>query len=237
MMETLQIDVMPTLIAEQDHIKTNNSEQSTNLHASQFPYISMKVRVLKRCFDVVFSLAILIVGFPVFILIYLVTKLTSQGPAFYKQERLGRYGKPFNIYKFRSMYLDAEKFGPQLAKQDDPRVTRWGRIIRQTKMDELPQFWNVLKGDMSVVGPRPERNHFAEKIINKEPSYKKLLCIRPGITSIGQVEFGYAENVDEMCHRLKYDLRYLKKIGLNSDLQIIYQTIKVMTQKKSKYRM
>ena len=112
--------------------------------------------------------------------------------------------------------------------------TKWGAFLRKTRFDEFPQFWNVLKGDMSVVGPRPERQHFIEKIIEKTPSYKKLLKLKPGITSIGQVHYGYAENIDEMCTRVRYDLIYLDKISLKSDLNIILKTVKVMVQGKGK---
>src|SRR6202000_3327301 len=112
------------------------------------------------------------------------------------------------------MYLDAERFGPQLWSERDPRITKWGRGIRSTRMDELPQFWNVLKGDMSIVGPRPERRYFVKKIVQQDPNYKKLSVLRPGLTSIGQVEFGYAESVEEMCMRLQYDLTYLRDMSL-----------------------
>jgi lipopolysaccharide/colanic/teichoic acid biosynthesis glycosyltransferase len=132
------------------------------------------------------------------------------------------------------MRVDAEKFGPQLSKNDDPRITKWGRITRKTRLDELPQFWNVLKGEMAVVGPRPERQHFIEKIVEKTPNYKKLLRLKPGITSIGQVHYGYAENVDQMCDRMRYDLIYLRNMNLNSDLDIIFKTVKVMLQGKGK---
>ena len=132
------------------------------------------------------------------------------------------------------MYVDAEKFGPQLSKDNDPRITKWGVVIRKTRLDELPQFWNVLKGEMSVVGPRPERQFFIDKIIEKNPNYKKLLSLRPGITSIGQVQYGYAENIDEMCSRVRYDLIYLDNVNLNADINIIYKTVKVMIQRKGK---
>lgn len=130
--------------------------------------------------------------------------------------------------------MDAEKSGPQLSRTDDPRSTKWGRVMRKTRLDELPQFWNVLKGDMSVVGPRPERQYYIEKIIEKTPSYKKLLRIKPGITSIGQVKYGYAENVDEMCDRMQHDLLYLNNININQDLNIIMKTVKVMVKGKGK---
>jgi lipopolysaccharide/colanic/teichoic acid biosynthesis glycosyltransferase len=196
--------------------------------------ISRQTRISKRCFDVIFSIAVMSFGSPVFFLLYLITKFSSKGPAFFKQERLGKDGRPFIMYKFRSMCVDAEKFGPQLSSQVDPRITRWGKVIRRTRLDETPQFWNVLKGDMSIVGPRPERLHFARKIAARNPNYKRLAHIKPGITSIGQVYYGYAENVDQMCDRLKFDLLYLQKISVNADLEIIYKTVRVMLQGKGK---
>ncbi|WP_257670028.1 sugar transferase [Parapedobacter tibetensis] len=189
---------------------------------------------IKRVFDIVFSLSVMIVGLPVFLLLTLITALTSRGPVFYKQERIGKDEEPFLIYKFRSMRVDAEHAGPQLASDDDPRITKWGKFMRKTHLDELPQFWNVLRGDMAIVGPRPERQHFINEITKKAPEYKQLLRVKPGITSIGQVTYGYAENVDQMCDRMAYDLGYLSRIGLQTDLDIILQTVKVMAQGKGK---
>lgn len=194
----------------------------------------ISTRVIKRAFDIFFSLGFLFVGTPLLILLMFITKLTSEGPVFFKQQRIGINGTPFDIYKFRSMRVDAEKFGPQLSKDNDPRITKWGKIMRKTRLDELPQFWNVLKGDMSVVGPRPERQHFIKQIIEKAPGYQLLLSIKPGITSIGQVSYGYAENVDQMCQRMLFDLRYLNEVNLQTDLNIILQTVKVMFQAKGK---
>jgi len=191
-------------------------------------------KIIKRGFDICFSLAVLVIGAPLFLLLALITKLTSRGPVFYKQERVGINGKPFYIYKYRSMKVDAEKNGPQLSKDNDPRITKWGQIMRKTRLDELPQFWNVLKGDMSVVGPRPERQHFIQQIVEKAPGYQLLLSIKPGITSIGQVYYGYAENVDQMCQRMLFDLRYLSEVNIQTDLSIILQTVKVMFQGKGK---
>lgn len=204
------------------------------LHITSHPEVATKIKLLKRGFDIGFSLGVMVAGAPVFFMLYCVTRLTSRGPAFFRQERVGRNEKPFYIYKFRSMYIDAEKNGPQLSSDHDPRITKWGRIIRKTRLDELPQFWNVLKGEMSVVGPRPERQHYIEQIVAKTPNYKKLLRVKPGLTSIGQVHYGYAENVDQMRDRVRYDLLYLQNISLNSDLNIIFKTVKVMVQGKGK---
>jgi exopolysaccharide biosynthesis polyprenyl glycosylphosphotransferase len=223
-----------------DLILSNNAAQLVNyndlpvLHITSHPEIAMKIRFLKRGFDVLFSTSVMLFGAPVFVMLYVITKTTSRGPAFFKQERVGRNEKPFYIYKFRSMHTDAEKLGPQLSSDHDPRITKWGRVIRRTRLDELPQFWNVLKGEMSVVGPRPERQYFIEKIVEKTPNYKKLLRVKPGLTSIGQVHYGYAENVDQMCDRMRYDLIYLQNISLNRDINIIFKTVKVMVQGKGK---
>jgi exopolysaccharide biosynthesis polyprenyl glycosylphosphotransferase len=193
------------------------------------PQIALKIRIVKRSFDLVLTL-----GLPLFIISFIITKLTSKGPALYVQERIGKNAKPFYIYKFRSMFVDAERFGPQLSSADDPRITKWGRVMRSTRLDEIPQFWNVLIGEMSVVGPRPERQHFIEQIIEKSPDYKKLFSVKPGLTSIGQVHYGYAENVDQMRERLRYDLLYLNNVNLNHELDIIAKTVMVMVQRKGK---
>jgi putative colanic acid biosynthesis UDP-glucose lipid carrier transferase len=232
-MQSVPMDVTPVLFLLPDDERSNLSEAPVISMVTE-PSISQKALFFKRCFDIIFSLSVMIFGAPIFILLYLVTKFTSKGPVFFKQERLGKFGKPFMMYKFRSMCLNAEKHGPQLSSENDPRITKWGRIIRITRLDELPQFWNVLKGDMSLVGPRPERRHFAKKIIARDPNYRKLAQLKPGLTSIGQVEFGYAENVDEMCTRLQYDLAYINDMSFNADLRIILQTVRVMVQKKGK---
>jgi len=230
----IKIKVVSDLILSNNYAQLVNYDSLPVLHITSHPEISLKIKILKRSFDILFSAAVMIIGAPVFILLYIICKITSEGPAFYKQERIGRNEKPFYMYKFRSMYVNAEKHGPQLSKDNDPRITKWGAVIRKTRLDELPQFWNVLIGEMSVVGPRPERQHFIEKIVEKTPNYKKLLRLKPGITSIGQVHFGYAENIDQMCTRMRYDLIYLQRISLKSDIDIIYKTVKVMLAAKGK---
>ena len=179
---------------------------------------------LKRAFDIVFSLCALVVLFVPMLIIALLVKVTSKGPVFFRQERVGLNGKPFNIVKFRSMVQNAEVEGPRLSHATDPRITPIGRFLRRIRMDELPQFWNVLKGDMSLVGPRPERQHFIDEIMKVAPHYRHLHKVRPGITSWGQVKFGYAENVEQMLRRLKYDILYIENMSLAVDLKILAYT-------------
>ncbi|MDA9555553.1 sugar transferase [Pelobium sp.] len=230
----IKVKLVSDLMLSNGHAKLINYGDIPVISISEQIEMNLKVRILKRSFDLIFSFIVVTLGLPIFILLMIITKITSKGPIFYKQQRIGKDMKTFNIYKFRSMYVDAEKLGPQLSKHKDPRITPWGRIMRKTRLDELPQFYNVIKGDMSVVGPRPERQHFIEQIIEKAPNYKRLLNIKPGLTSIGQVDYGYAENVDEMCARLQYDLSYLNKVSLSSDVNIIMKTVKVMIQAKGK---
>jgi len=157
-------------------------------------------------------------------------KLSSPGPVFYKQERVGLKGKPFYIYKFRSMYIDAEKKGPALSSKNDPRITKFGRFLRKWRFDEIPQFFNVLIGDMSLVGPRPERQHYIDLIVEKAPAYNHLKKVKPGITSWGMVKFGYAENVDEMIQRMKWDLLYIENMSLSIDFKIMIYTVLIVFQ-------
>lgn len=183
---------------------------------------------LKRLIDIVFSGVALLLLSPVLLVIALLVKTSSAGPVFFRQERIGRHGRPFNIIKFRSMYCDAEKKGPQLSSATDPRITPIGRFLRRARLDELPQFWNVLKGEMSLVGPRPERQFFIDRITEVAPHYRHLHKVRPGITSWGQVKFGYAENVDQMVRRLKYDILYIENMSLAVDLKILAYTVLIM---------
>jgi lipopolysaccharide/colanic/teichoic acid biosynthesis glycosyltransferase len=186
-------------------------------------------QVVKRAFDIVVSAAALTAFLPVGAVIVVIIKVTSRGPALFRQERVGRHGKPYLIYKFRSMQPDAEaQSGPALAQKDDPRVTGVGRWLRRTRLDEFPQFINVLKGEMSIVGPRPERAYFIEQIVKKAPHYIHLHRVRPGITSLGQVKFGYAENIDQMIERSKYDILYIENMSLRMDFKILLHTMYVM---------
>jgi exopolysaccharide biosynthesis polyprenyl glycosylphosphotransferase len=189
---------------------------------------------VKRMIDVAVSFFALVILSPFLLFVMFAIKLSSKGGIFYSQERIGKYGIPFRIYKFRTMICDAEKNGPQLSSAQDDRVTKIGRFLRKTRMDEIPQFINVLKGDMSLVGPRPERAYFIELITQRAPHYSHLHRVRPGITSWGQVKFGYAENVDQMIQRLKYDILYIENMSLAMDIKILFYTIAIVLKGSGK---
>ena len=188
----------------------------------------------KRIFDVLIALTAVLLLSPLCLFVVLFIKLDSKGPIFFFQERVGINGKLFNIIKFRSMCVDAEKEGPQLSGDDDARVTRWGRFMRRYRIDELPQFLNVLMGDMSMVGPRPERAHYADQIMERAPYYKHVRKVRPGITSWGMVRHGYASSVDEMIDRLRYDIIYIENLSLFNDLKVLIYTFKIVFQGRGK---
>jgi len=189
---------------------------------------------VKRIFDIVVSLFVLSLFSWVYLLVALAVKLTSKGPIFYSHERIGWHGKPFMIHKFRSMYIDAEKHGPALSSKHDPRITPLGRFLRKVRLDEIPQFYNVLIGEMSIVGPRPERQFFIDQIVQKAPHYRHLHKVRPGITSWGQVKYGYAENVEQMIERLKYDIIYIENMSLGIDMKILIYTALIVMQGRGK---
>lgn len=185
-------------------------------------------RNVKRVMDVLFSATALIVLSPLYLGLALAVRLTSPGPIMYRQERIGYRQEPFNILKFRSMRTDAEAGGPQLSDEDDPRITPLGKIMRKYRLDELPQFWNVLKGEMSLVGPRPERDYFIRQIVKEAPYYTLVHQVKPGITSWGMVKFGYARSVPEMVERTRYDLIYLSNMSVAVDFKILLHTIKTV---------
>ena len=187
---------------------------------------------IKRAFDIITSAIGLLVLSPLFGLIALQIKLGSKGPVFYSQERVGLYGLPFKIYKFRTMIDHAESGVPQLTLDDDPRITKGGRWLRKYRLDELPQLWNILRGDMSIVGPRPERPYFIEQIMKEAPYYCLLYKVRPGLTSWGPIRVGYTDTMEKMIERLNSDVVYVENMSLLLDLKILFFTIGVIIHGK-----
>lgn len=183
---------------------------------------------IKRMSDILVSALALLFLSPLLVIIAVLIKCSSRGPVIYKQQRIGFHKKPFNIYKFRSMTVDAEATGPALSTLNDPRITRIGRFMRKYRIDEFPQFWNVLRGDMSLVGPRPEREYYIKQIMARAPYYTLVHQVRPGITSWGMVKYGYASDVDGMVARLKYDLLYIENVSLLVDLKILFYTVQTV---------
>lgn len=205
------------------------------------PLITINTRLMeewqysvKRLCDIALSILALVILSPVFLITAVIVKCTSPGPVFYAQERIGYKGKPFKMHKFRSMYTDAEACGPALSRDDDPRITPFGRFMRKVRLDEIPQFYNVLKGTMSIVGYRPERQFYIDQIVKRCPEYLLLQRIKPGITSWGQVKYGYASTVDEMCERLKYDLLYMENMSITTDIKILIYTVFIIFQGRGK---
>jgi len=189
---------------------------------------------IKRIIDVLASLFAIVILAPVYIFLFIGVKLSSKGPVFYWQERIGLHGKTFMIPKFRSMKVGAEKGTPQLSSENDSRITSFGKFMRKVRLDELPQFFTVIKGEMSLVGYRPERQFFIDQIIQRAPHYRLLFKIKPGITSWGQIKFGYASNVDEMVQRLKYDILYVENMSLAMDFKIMFYTALIIVQGRGK---
>ena len=183
------------------------------------------LKTVKYFSDILFSGLFLILLSPFLLLLSMLIRISGKGPVIYSQDRVGKSGRPFVIYKFRSMKYDAETGVPMLSGTNEERITRIGRYLRKYRIDEIPNFINVLKGEMSVVGPRPERQFFIDQIVIRNPEFRELLRIKPGVTSWGQVKYGYATNVDEMMERLEYDLYYLKNRSLWFDMKILLYTL------------
>ncbi len=191
-------------------------------------------RVCKRFIDIICSSIALIILSPFLLFTAIMVLFSSKGPIIYKQQRIGLFGRPFYIFKFRSMYVDAEVGGPALSSKTDARITKWGRFMRKWRIDEVPQFFNIVIGDMSLVGPRPERKHYIDIISKAHAHYKYLHKVKPGLTSWGMVQFGYAENVEEMIERMRYDLLYIENCSLALDVKIILYTFIVIFQGRGK---
>jgi exopolysaccharide biosynthesis polyprenyl glycosylphosphotransferase len=231
--EQLRIHVIPDtydILSGQVRLQS----YGTPLVEIQHELMSVGQRLAKRIFDLLFALFAMVLLSPIMLLCALMVLFSSPGPIFFLQDRIGLNGRSFRIIKFRSMIANAEANGPQLSSENDSRITGWGRLMRKYRLDELPQIFNVLAGDMSVVGPRPERAFYIERIKESAPHFVHLQKVRPGITSWGMVKFGYAENVEEMVQRVKYDIIYIENINFLNDLKVLIYTVLIVLQGRGK---
>lgn len=215
------------------HTSIHYHDQYPVIQVTTKPFSTERGETLKRAFDLVFSLIVMVLGFPIFALVMAAVRLTSEGPIFYRQKRCGQWGDSFYIYKFRSMCVNADKMGQHSIGDHDPRITPIGKFLRKSRLDEIPQFYNVLKGDMSIVGPRPLYKYDVDMLMEAEPhDFQRLLTVKPGITSIGQINVGYADTMAKNVERLKYDLQYLKSYSIRQDIILIFKTMQVMLLRK-----
>ncbi len=232
--KNLSIKVMPH---KEDFItgaiKTNNilSNSIIEINNINMPQWQQNIKLIA---DIFVATLLLLLLSPLLVYVAIRTLLSSKGNILYTQERIGKHGIPFNMYKFRSMEQNAENNGPQLSKDGDNRITKWGKIMRKWRLDELPQLWNIIKGDMSFIGYRPERAFYANQIIEKNPYYKFLYELKPGLTSWGMVKFGYAENIEQMEERMQFDLLYAHNASIFLDIKIMLHTLRIILLAKGK---